>query len=262
MLRYLRIWSQFIKMSAMADAEYRLNFVVRIFGEMVWYTAQLSVFEVLYTHTNTLNGWDIHAMRVFMGSLFVGDVLYMIFFMENMDALSNLVRKGELDLYLVKPINSQFMVSCRKIGVAYSLNFLIVLGYLLWAVSSLPGTFSVPQIAAFALLVLCGVVISYCLRFLFGMLVLVLHDAGNIQFVWYQLYRLATRPDILYPDYLRYFVLTILPVAFIASVPSKILVQGLSWQWFAAGIAVSSFFLMMTSFLWHRALRRYSSASS
>lgn len=261
-MRYLRIWLEFIKMSVMADSEYRLNFVVRIFGELVWYTAQLSVFEVLYTHTPTLNGWDINAVRVFMGTLFVGDVLYMILFMENMDALSNLVRKGELDLYLVKPINSQFMVSCRKISVAYLMNFGLVIGYLVWAMSRWPVVYTLPQMAAFFVLVLCGVTISYCMRFLFGMVVLVLHDAGNVQFIWYQLYRLATRPDILYPTYLRYLVLTILPVAFIASVPARTLVEGPSWQWLGAGLLAAGTFLTMTSFLWHRALRRYASASS
>ena len=261
-MRYLRIWLQFIKMSLMADMEYRLNFVVRILGELVWYTAQLSVFEVLYTHTNSLNGWDINAVRVFMGSLFLADVLFMIFFMENMDALSQLVRKGELDLYLVKPINSQFMVSCRKISAAYTINLFLVVGYLLWGMSRLGHDFSAVQIFAYLILVGCGVFLCYCLRFLFGMMVLVLHDAGNIQFVWFQLYRLATRPDILYPTYLRYFVLTILPVAFIASVPARILVEGMSWHWLGAGLAITGTFLSLTSFLWHRALRQYASASS
>ncbi len=261
-MRYLRIWLQFIKMSLMADMEYRLNFVVRIFGEMVWYTAQLSVFEVLYTHTHSLNGWDINAVRVFMGSLFLADVLFMIFFMESMDALSQLVKKGELDLYLVKPINSQFMVSCRKVSVAYVVNLLLIIGYLAWGMNRLNHVYTFTQLAAYLILVICGVFLCYCLRFLFGMLVLILNDAGNIQFVWFQLYRLATRPDILYPTYLRYFVLTLLPVAFIASVPSRILVEGMSWPWLGAGLLVTVIFMSLTSFLWHRALRQYASASS
>ena len=78
------------------------------------YVAQLSVFEVLYTHTSTISGWDVHGMRIFMGCLFLVDVFYMILFMENMDTMSSLIKRGDLDLYLVKPIDAQFMVSCRK----------------------------------------------------------------------------------------------------------------------------------------------------
>ncbi len=246
----------------MADLEYRLNFVVRIFGEFVWYAAQLSVFEVLYTHTETLNGWDINAVRVFMGTLFFVDGLYMILFVENMDNLSSLIRKGDLDLYLVKPINSQFMVSCRKVASVHFINLALVLGYLIWALSRLNHPVSLTQGFAFAIMCVCGVAIFYCLRLLFGMLALILHEAGNIQFVWYNLYRLGTRPDILYPRYLQLFVMTAIPVAFIASVPSKILVEGLQWSLVAQSVAVATFFFVLTAFLWRRALRNYASASS
>jgi ABC-type uncharacterized transport system permease subunit len=75
--------------------EYRLNFVVHIFGEIVWYTAQLSVFEVLYTHTSNLNGWTVQDMRVFMGSLFLADVIYMILFQTNLDGFARLVKIAE-----------------------------------------------------------------------------------------------------------------------------------------------------------------------
>jgi ABC-2 type transport system permease protein len=262
MLRYILLWFQFLKMSWMADMEYRLNFVVRIFGELVWYTAQLSIFEVLFTHTNSLYGWDIHSIRVFMGTIFLVDVFNMIFLHENMDYISSLVRKGDLDLYLVKPINSQFMVTMRKVSVAYIFNMFLIFAYLLWGISGLNHPVSVGQVLLYILMVLVGVLIFYSVRFLFAMIVIILQEAGNIQFVWYQIFRLGTRPDILYPRFLRLMVLTLLPVGFFASVPSRILVEGISFELIAAGlfIALVSFFL--SSFLWKRALRSYSSASS
>jgi ABC-2 type transport system permease protein len=262
MMRYLRIWVQFLKMSWMADMEYRVNYLVRVCGEVIWYISQLSVFEVLYLHTATLNGWDVHAMRVFMGTLFVSDVLWMIFFNENMDNFMGLIRRGELDLYLVKPISSRFMVSCRKVNTAAFLNLIMVSGYLAWAVVNMPREIGGAQWAFYVVLVLSGVLISYTMRFLFNVLALVLHEAGNVQFIWYQLYRLATRPDILYPPYLRILIFTIFPVAFIASVPSRILVEGLSWKWLVAGVLASAVVMFLGSFCWSRALRRYSSASS
>ncbi len=132
MKRYLRLWLSFFKMSAMADTEYRINIVLRVITEIVWYAMQLSVFEVLYTHTSTISGWTVHDMRVFMGTLFLTDVTFMILFHENLEQVWSMVRKGDLDLYLVKPVNSQFMISCRKVSVAYLLNWLLVFGYLLW----------------------------------------------------------------------------------------------------------------------------------
>lgn len=261
-MRYLKLWLQFLKISWMADFEYRFNFVVRIFGEFMWYTAQISVFEVLYTHTQSLYGWDINAVRVFMGTLFLVDGIYMVFFSENLDHLSSLVRKGDLDLYLVKPINSQFMISLRKVASANLVNCALVSLYLLWALSRLSQTVSFGQATMFAIMAACGVVLFYCTRLLFGMLVFVLHEAGNVQFVWYNLYRLGTRPDILYPRYLRLIIMTAIPVGLIASVPARILVEGPDFKLLLWSVSVAILFFIVTALCWQRALRNYASASS
>jgi len=262
MRRYLHLIVAFAKMGWMADMEYRLNIVVRFLGELVWYVAQLSVFEVLYLHAPAISGWDVHAMRVFMGTLFLVDVLYMIFFHDNMDHIFQLVRKGELDLYLAKPVNSQFMVSFRHIRCSLVFNFLLVLGYLIWGVAHLSVPVTGLQVASFVVLLLSGLLCLYSFRFMFASLSVILQDAGNIHFVWYQLYRLATRPDPLYPSYLRLLVMTVLPMAFFASVPSRSLIEGFSWP-----LMASALFMSLTSFYvstrwWKLALSRYVSASS
>jgi ABC-2 type transport system permease protein len=261
-MRYLRLWLSFFKVSWMADFEYRLNLIVRVVGEFSWYVAQLSVFEVLYRHSDTISGWDVHGMRVFMGTLFLADVFYMILFMENMDNMASAVKRGDLDLYLTKPIDSQFMVSFRKIAVAYFLNLALILLYLVWAIRQLPGSLSTPQLVSFVILLVSGFISLYAIRFMFATLSVFLHDAGNVQFVWHQLYRLGTRPDPLYPSPLRLIVFTIFPVAFFASVPARVLVEGFDVRLLVAAPLVASVMLVFSHLFWNRALRSYSSASS
>lgn len=246
----------------MADFEYRTNIVLRIIGEFTWYAMQLSVFEVLYLHTKTISGWDINDMRVFMGALFFGDVLYMIMLHENMEYLGSIVRKGDLDLYLTKPVNSQFMISFRKVSVSYLINLLIISTYLGWAVTNLSHPVSIWQLLSFGALIFFGVCIFYALRFMFATLTVITQDAGNIQFVWHQMYRLATRPDPIYPMFLRYLIFTFFPVAFFASVPSRILVEGVQWYFMVASPALAVVLIWLSHVWWEKALRGYSSASS
>src|SRR4051812_29156214 len=106
-MKYLKLWLEFLKIGWMAEAEYRLNLVVRVVADVVWYIAQLSVFEVLFFHAPQIAGWDILKMRVFMGVLFVVDSIYMVLFHDNFENASTMVRKGELDFILSKPIDSQ-----------------------------------------------------------------------------------------------------------------------------------------------------------
>ncbi len=261
-MRYLRLWLSFLKMSWMADVEYRLNFSMRILGEIVWYITQLSVFEVLYTHTQSISGWDVHAMRVFMASLFLADTIYMILFSENLEHFFSLVRKGDLDLYLVKPINSQFMVSCRKIAVAHVVNFAIVAAYLVWAISGLTQAVESVQLLTYFVLIIFGVMTVYSLKFMFSTLSVIFQELSSIQFVWHQLYRLGTRPDPIYPRVLRILVMTVFPIAFFASVPARILVEGFSAVNLLTAVSLALGLLLLSHLFWKSALRKYSSASS
>jgi ABC-2 type transport system permease protein len=154
------------------------------------------------------------------------------------------------------------MVSCRKVSVSYFLNLLLVIAYTGWAISELGRPVSALQISTFIMMIGFGVVICYSLRFLFATLTVTLQDAGNIQFIWYQLYRLATRPDPIYPQFLRYIVLTVFPVAFFASVPSRFLVEGLQIHYLLISPCLAIGLLLLSNFLWEKALRNYSSASS
>ena len=111
------------KTSLISDLEYRANYFTRFITDVFWYIAQILTFEVLYRHTNKIGDWDVHQMKVFLGILFVIDALYMIIIHENLENLSEKVRKGDLDLLLAKPINSQFMITLQKANTAILGNF-------------------------------------------------------------------------------------------------------------------------------------------
>lgn len=244
------------------DMEFRTNIVLKVFAEFVWYAMQLTVFEVLFLHTQQISGWTIYDVRVFMGCLFVVDVMYMILVHDNMDGVFQAVRNGMLDLYLAKPVNSQFMISMRKVSTTHFLNFFLVWGYLLWALWSSEKHFSSAQVLTFLLMLASGFMIMYSMRFMFATISVFTQDAGNINLVWYQFYKLSTRPDVIYPSMLRFFVLMVFPVAFFVSVPARTLVEGVDWRLGLAAPLLAGTLLYLSHRLWLTALRHYSSASS
>ena len=126
------------KASLIADLEYRANFFSRILTDIFWYVAQVVTFEVLYQHTDKIGDWNVYQMRVFLGLLFVIDAFYMIIIHENLEGLSEKVRKGDLDLLLAKPINSQFMITLQKANTAIFGNLMIGFAWLIYALNGLP----------------------------------------------------------------------------------------------------------------------------
>lgn len=259
--KYLGLLASFFKASLISELEYRFNIGARIVTDIIWYMAQLSVFEVLFKHTNSLNGWTLHETRVFMGCLFVTDALYMMAFSENLDRMGEKVRKGDLDLLLVKPVNSQWMLSFQKVSVAYFGNLLIALAWLAWSLAQIPD-FNWWRCAWLLLTVPIGISIIYSIRFMTASAALFFTRADAVTYIWYQVYRLGTRPHNIYPAFLRYAVLTLIPIAFLASVPAHIILGKTGPYWLVWGLCLAALLIFLSSRVWKRGLRTYSSASS
>lgn len=262
MKKYLSLFWAFFKASAISDLEYRLNIVMKVFTDVMWYIAQLSVFEVLFDHTNAIAGWNIESMRVFMGVLFLIDAFWMLIFQENFDKFSEKIRKGDLDLLLAKPINAQFMMTFQKISVPYVFNIVISVTYLIYSLSHMTREVHYWQLIFLVISVPCALGITYGIRFFFSASALIFTRAENISYIWYQFYRLGMRPDAFYPPWLRYAILTIIPVGFIASVPARLLIETPDPLLIVGSVGLSALSIYISTRFWKFALGFYSSASS
>jgi ABC-type uncharacterized transport system permease subunit len=59
---------------------------------------QIILFEALYLHVDSLGGWGIAEMRVFLGVLFLVDAFQMVLFAHNFDVFSEKIVHRDLSL--------------------------------------------------------------------------------------------------------------------------------------------------------------------
>lgn len=261
LLRYLSLYAALFRTSFITDLEYRVNFLTRIVTDIFWYVAQIMTFEVLFYHTPKIGDWNLAQMRVFLGIVFIADGLYMILFSENMDQFSDKVRKGDLDLLLAKPVNSQFMLSLQKSSTAAIGNLAIGISWFIYSLLQLPD-FEWLRLLWLILLIPCGLVALYSVRFTIAASAVIFARSENLQFIWYQIYRLGMRPDSIYVPWLKWLLLTALPVGVVASVPARALLEPPQWGLFAWVVVLAGLLIYLSNRFWKFALRSYSSASS
>lgn len=259
--KYAALFVAFFRASFTADIEFRANFTIKVVTDIFWYVAQIASFEVLFLYTPQIGEWSAPEMRVFLGVLFIVDAIHMVLFSVNLDLLSENVRKGNLDLLLTKPVNSQFMISFQRSSTAHLANLLMGLVWLAWALGSLEA-FSWPRLAWLLVMIPCGNAIFYTLRFFFSTAAVIFQRAENLQYVFYHLYRLGLRPDNIYQPWLKYLVLTALPVGLIASAPARV-VLGIANPWLPFwALVVALGCLAFSRWFWRLSLKMYVSASS
>lgn len=260
-MKYLSLYGALFRTSFIADLEYRVNFLSRIATDIFWYLAQIVTFEVLFMHTPKIGDWNLAQMRVFLGIMFVVDGIYMIILSENLDQMSEKVRKGDLDLLLSKPVNSQFMISLQKASTAMVGNLLIGTSWFVYSLIQLPD-FNSLRLLWLIYLIPCGLVALYTMRFFMAATAVIFARSENLQFIWFQLYRLGMRPDSMYVPWLKWFLLTALPVGVIASVPARALLNPPHYGLFVWVLILAVFLIYLSHKFWNFALRFYSSASS
>jgi len=258
---FFRVLQVQLRNNWVREAVYRTNFLTAIGVDLIWIAIEFTLFGVIYSNTPTIGGWTQNQVYFFLGVFFSSDALFTIFFQRNFWNFSDLVNRGELDILLTKPVPPLFLVLTRWINLTAFSNFLLGFAILLKYAGPAGFTggwhwFLVP----FWLLI--GVLSAVLLRFAFSIWIFWTERGFAFARLYYQFFSFATKPDLMYPSWIRYLILTALPFAFIGSIPARAILQGLETHEYFLVAGVLSAFWFFNRTLWRAGLRRYQSASS
>src|SRR4051812_25965281 len=98
---------------------FRANFLIDCLSTITWSLMDLGFYVlVVFRQTSQIGhdtGWGEWEFYTFLGTTKLINGLVQAFFMPNCEEVSELIRTGGLDFALLKPIDTQFMISLRKI---------------------------------------------------------------------------------------------------------------------------------------------------
>ena len=262
MMRYARLYLQFLKFSFSRALEYRMDFWFRIVMDCLFYAVELIFFTILYQHTNMIGGWDYDQVLIFVSGYLVIDAIHMTVFSNNMWWLPIYVNKGDLDYYIVRPVSSLFFLSLRDFAANSFLNLLIAGGILAWSILRYPGELGTENLIWFLFLMLNGSFIFYVLQMLFQIPVFWTHTNRGLLTAFFSANKLMERPDKIYSKWTRRILMTVFPALLVIALPARVLFDGPDPLLITHILGVTTIaFLGMRAF-WNLGLRSYSSASS
>jgi ABC-2 type transport system permease protein len=259
--RYGAIYKVQLANNWVREVVYRTNFLTNFIVDVIWIAVEFTLFTVIYANTDSLGGWSKHQVYFFLGVLFASDALFTIFFTRNLWLFNDLVNKGELDILLTKPVHPLFLAFTRWMNLTAISNFALGLGI---AIRFAPeaGFAGGWHWLQFPLWMGISLATALALRFAFTVWVFWTDRSWAISRLYYQFFGFATKPDAIYPKAVRYTIMTILPFAFIGSVPARAMMEGLSLGETLLVFGVLVGFWFFNRFMWNRGLMRYQSASS
>lgn len=257
-----RLLAIFYKNTLISELEYRLNFWSNLGLSLFWLVwAALSV-RVYFFQTEEVAGWKYPELLVVMGLFFALNGFRQLILTPNLSRISEYVRMGTLDYVLTKPVNSQFLVSLRNIGVYNWGDPLLGLGlaaYGLWQLKYVP---SLGQIALFGVLLAAAMVLLYSISLILQTLTFWLVNVERVDALVMGVLETGRFPVSFYRGWIRAVLTAVIPVAFMTTFPAEALLGRLDWRLAAAGIGLAVILFVLSSAFWRFALRYYTGASS
>ena len=223
-------------------------------------------------------GWGKFEFFVFLATgMFVNSIVQ-AFFMPNADRFSDMIRTGGLDFALLKPIDTQFLISLERISWSELANSLVaaaVLGFSLWQLTTRPEDplrLSPATLVLYPVYILCGVAILYSLMIALAATSIWLGRNQHLYDFWFYITNFSRYPMEIYNVSwgvpLMYFFTFAVPILVVINVPARLLAQPLhpraAWEWPLAGFTLFAALgsLAFSRWVFTRSLTSYRSASS
>ena len=98
---------------------------MKVSVEVLWLAILVAFFRTVFGRTSTIAGWNEPQYFFFVGCFFAMNGLIEMLFLDNCNEFAELVRTGDLDGLLLKPIDEQFLITCRRIDWGTAPNILM-----------------------------------------------------------------------------------------------------------------------------------------
>jgi ABC-2 type transport system permease protein len=252
----------FFRVSAMNEAQYRVNFFVQLAQSLLSLATGLAVLGLVFSHTDELAGWSRPELLAVMGVFtLVGGLITMVI-QPNMQRLLEDIHRGTFDFVLTKPQDAQLLVSVREVKLWHIVDVASGIVVTIVAVVQLRTSVGWGDSFAFAAMLLLGatMIYSFWLALATGAFWLVRMD--EVQELFQGVYRAGQYPIAVYPGWLRVGLTFLVPLAFAVTVPAEAITSRLDWPTVGLTALVAAVMLAGSRAFFRLGVRHYSGASA
>lgn len=261
-MRYLRLFVLFLKNNLLVELEYRVNFVVQVIMSAFWSLITVSSAMVLFARTDDIGGWSFDQALVIIGLYeFIGGIVT-TFLQPNVRRIVSMIRDGTMDFVISKPVNSLFLAALRHSRLSGLMQ--IAAGAVIFIIA-LRRLHYVPDAAAiwqFAIMLLVAIALVFSIWILIATIAFVAVKVDEMGELFNSLWETGKFPITTFSGGVRIALTFVLPIAFMTTFPAQAILHTLDSVYLMFALLMAFAVVSLSLWLWQRAVRNYSSASS
>lgn len=261
-MRYFKLFHELVKQSFMRAMAYRINFITVLLTNLTYFIVQLIFMDVIFREIDTVAGWSKYEMFFYIGTFAIIDALWVFGPFFNLLELPRLIRSGGFDTYLLKPVNSQFFASLRKIDVGSIMSAMAGIFMITYAAIRGNLTVSLTGILFYIIAIVFALIAEYSLYVILICLAFWLVKVDFAEIFHSIICYFSNKPADVYSGLIRKLLITLFPYGLLMTIATKTAISRVTSKEYIYGIMISTFFFILSFICWKVSIKKYGSASS
>ncbi|MEK7529146.1 MAG: ABC-2 family transporter protein [Patescibacteria group bacterium] len=239
---------------------YRASFWITFLLMAGWAGAYVTFIEVIFGHIDTLAGWGKGEALLVLSYYYLFQNISDIFYKDNFEEFSDVMRRGELDFRIIKPVSSRLLAFCYKMRFDQLASLVVTAGLFAYALSELKMNISPLYFSMGILYTTISVVLYYSILSIISTFAFWMQKSDTFKVLIWNVSQVARYPRQIYTGIIGKVLTFIIPIAGLASVPAEIALQFDHGKiaYILAGITIVM--MAIAQWFWSFGLKRYSSA--
>jgi ABC-2 type transport system permease protein len=261
--KHIKLYLILAKYSVMAQMEYRMNFITGILMEIGFTFMKVLYVIVIYQSGKTFAGLLPDEVLLYSGTFIITTAFYAGLYAMNFLEMREHVREGTIDLLMIKPVSLQFLLTLKRTDPGIFLTDFIagtVIVVVAWSRLAIPVTFV--NIGGYILFLGIGAVVGYALFLIPQLLTFWFVRAHALFDVADAFWDFNIVPMVSYNRVIQLAGLIVIPIFMVTNLPPLFVIGKLNPLYLILGFLSPFVFILLSRFLFTRALKKYNSTGS
>ena len=124
--KYLKVYKKFLHTSLASEFEYKTNLIIDLITAILSLIGSIFLLSIFFQNNTSIGGWGFEQALIIQGIYTVLNGITNTWFNPNLTEIVKHIREGTLDFVLLKPIDSQFFISLKKINPSGFLEIILL----------------------------------------------------------------------------------------------------------------------------------------
>ena len=262
-MRYLRLYKTFVAQHLKKLMEYRIDFLTGALSFLINQITNIVFIGIIFSQIPNLDGFLFYEIIFIYGFSLVPKGIDHLLTDNLWKVAWFIVRKGDFDKYLTRPINPLLHVIMESIQFDALGELLTGIILMIIASIKLSIQYTFVNVTLMIIAMVFGTLIFTSIKIACSAFAFKIKQSGSILQIFYMTSDFAKYPVTIYNSIVRNIITYIIPFAFTAYYPASYILRGTNPLFNIGGVVIASVVLFVISILiWNKELDSYESAGS